>query len=64
VARRMGLAPSAFLFVGDSAVDIKTAEAAGMHSVGAAWGFRGPQELEEAGCRMLVHHPLDILTLL
>jgi phosphoglycolate phosphatase len=64
VARQVGLPPSAFLFVGDSAVDIKTAEAAGMHSVGAGWGFRGPQELEENGCQTLVHHPLDILSLL
>ena len=64
VARQIGLPPSTFLFVGDSAVDIKTAKAAGMHSVGAAWGFRGPQELEENGCQTLVHHPLDILSLL
>lgn len=64
VAGQIGLPPSAFLFIGDSAEDIKTAEAAGMHSVGAAWGFRGPKELEEAGCRALVQHPLDILSLL
>ncbi len=64
VAEQIGLPPSAFLFVGDSAVDIQTAEAAGMHSVGAAWGFRGPKELEENGCRTLVHHPLEILSLL
>jgi phosphoglycolate phosphatase len=64
VAEQIGLPPSAFLFVGDSAVDIQTAEAAGMHSVGVTWGFRGPEELEENGCRTLVHHPLDILSLL
>ena len=64
VAGQIGLPPSAFLFVGDSAEDIKTAEAAGMYSVGAAWGFRGPKELEENGCRTLVQHPLDILLLL
>jgi len=63
-ARQIGLPPSAFLFIGDSAVDIKTAEAAGMHSVGAVWGFRGAKELEENGCRTLVQHPLDILSLL
>ena len=64
VARQIGLPPPAFLFIGDSAVDIQTAEAAGMHSVGVTWGFRGPQELKEAGCQTLVHHPLDILSLL
>jgi phosphoglycolate phosphatase len=64
VAGQLGLPPSAFLFIGDSAVDIQTAEAAGMHSVGVTWGFRGAKELEESGCRTLVHHPLDILSLL
>ena len=64
VVRRIGLPPSAFLFVGDSAEDVKTAQAAGMHPVGAAWGFRGPKELEESGCRTLVDHPMDILALL
>jgi len=64
VAGQIGLPPSAILFIGDSAVDIQTAEAAGMHPAGVTWGFRGPKELEEAGCRVLVDHPQDILSLL
>lgn len=64
IARRMGLSPETFLFVGDSAVDMKTAAAAGMYAVGVAWGFRGPKELRENGCRALVEHPLEILPLL
>ncbi|MEE4113897.1 MAG: HAD family hydrolase [Desulfobacteraceae bacterium] len=64
IARRMGIPPETFLFVGDSAVDMKTAGAAGMHAVGVAWGFKGPQELRENGCRTLVDHPLEILPLL
>lgn len=64
IARQIGLPPSAFLFVGDSAVDMQTAAAAGMHSVGVAWGFRGPKELENNGCRTLIRRPLEILNLL
>ena len=64
LARQIGLPPSVFLFVGDSAVDMKTAAAAGMHSVGVAWGFRGPKELTENGCQTLVKHPLEIISLL
>ncbi|WP_319407724.1 HAD family hydrolase [uncultured Desulfosarcina sp.] len=64
IARQIGLAPQTFLFVGDSAVDMKTATAAGMHAVGVAWGFRGPKELLENGCQTLVTHPLEILSLL
>lgn len=64
ISRQIGLAPETFLFVGDSAVDMRTAADAGMHAVGAAWGFRGPKELRESGCRTLVAHPSDILRLL
>ena len=64
IAERIGLPPSAFLFVGDSAVDMQTANAAGMHAVGAAWGFRGPRELMENGCQTLVRHPREILAVL
>jgi phosphoglycolate phosphatase len=64
ISRRLDLPPAAFLFVGDSAVDMKTALSAGMHAVGAGWGFRGPRELTENGCQSLVAHPLEILDLL
>lgn len=64
IAERVGVPPATFLFVGDSAVDMRTAHAAGMHAVGAAWGFRGAGELQDNGCRTLVHHPLEILPLL
>lgn len=63
IAEQIGLPASRFLFVGDSAVDMQTAAAAGMTSVGAAWGFRGARELEENGCRILVRRPMEILQL-
>lgn len=63
IAGQINLPPSSFLFVGDSAVDMQTAAAAGMFSVGVAWGFRGVKELRENGCRALVSHPLEILPL-
>lgn len=63
IARQVGLPPASFLFVGDSAVDMQTAIGAGMHAVGVAWGFRGPAELTENGCRTLVNAPMEILSL-
>lgn len=63
IARRLDIPPAGFLFVGDSAVDMKTARSAGMHAVGAGWGFRGPRELAQNGCRSLVSDPLEILNL-
>lgn len=64
VAAETGIATAAFVFLGDTAVDMKTACAAGMYPVGALWGFRDEAELTEAGARMLIAHPLDLLTLL
>jgi len=51
------------LYVGDSGVDMQTAAAAGIFSVGVAWGFRAVSELMENGCRFLARHPLDVLSL-
>ena len=41
------------VMVGDSAVDILTAERAGIHSVGVSWGFRSREELQEAGAEYI-----------
>ncbi len=50
---------SAFM-VGDSAVDIMTAQNAGLTSVGCVWGFRGRGELTSAGADFLAEKPGDI----
>ncbi|MGI5894693.1 MAG: HAD family hydrolase [Candidatus Merdivicinus sp.] len=46
--------PENALFIGDSNVDILTAQNAGLKSVGVTWGFRGRTELEEAGADFLI----------
>jgi len=63
IARSLGLEPRHFVFVGDTGIDMKTADAAGMHPVGALWGFRAADELLAAGARHLLHEPLDLLPL-
>ncbi len=60
----MGIAPAKCIFLGDSAVDMETGRRAGMRAVGAAWGFRPPEELTEAGADAVIHHPLDLLELM
>jgi len=64
VAERFSLEPGAIFFVGDTAVDMKTAVAAGMHAVGVLWGFRGRDELLENGAAALVERPEEIAALI
>ena len=64
VAAEMGIAPGNFLYLGDTAVDMRCALAAGMHPVGALWGFRTAQELQESGAEALVQHPSELLRLM
>lgn len=50
--------------IGDSGVDIQTAKAAGVRSIGCSWGFRLRTELEEFGADFIVDNPLEILQIL
>jgi phosphoglycolate phosphatase len=63
VAAEIGLAPEQFLYLGDTATDMKTATAAGMYPVGAAWGFRGEKELRESGAAVIVQDPREVVEL-
>jgi len=63
IARALAVPPSEFLYVGDTATDMRTAAGAGMFPVGALWGFRSADELLANGARVLVENPKDILEL-
>ncbi|MCL0061042.1 HAD family hydrolase [Dehalococcoidia bacterium] len=64
VADYLSIPPSQILYVGDSAIDMKTAIAAGMYPLGVLWGFRSREELEDNGARTLIERPQEILALL
>lgn len=61
IADGIGIPPAAFLFLGDTPTDMRTAQAAGMFPVGACWGFRSPSELSASGAEILIHHPIELL---
>lgn len=63
VARELGIQPGDFLYLGDTSVDMQCALAAGMHPVGALWGFRTAEELRESGAEYLLETPAELLTL-
>lgn len=61
LAHEMGVLPENILFVGDSLVDIQTAKAAGMISVGVSWGYVSGEELQAAGADFFAKSPEDIV---
>ncbi|MFR9309331.1 HAD family hydrolase [Hydrogeniiclostridium mannosilyticum] len=64
IAEELKAPPTHILYIGDTDVDMKTAAAAGMDSVGVLWGFRGREELERNHACFLAQHPADILEIL
>lgn len=64
IASLLNCHPQHMVFLGDSGVDMKTAQNAGMFPVGALWGYRNTAELVENGAQMLLHHPTELLSLL
>ncbi|MGD2174739.1 MAG: HAD-IA family hydrolase [Candidatus Brocadiaceae bacterium] len=64
VAERMSLDPGSYVYLGDTDTDMKTARAAGMHAVGALWGFRDALELRAGGAQELIERPLELLAFL
>lgn len=46
--------------IGDSGIDIITAHAAGVHSIGVTWGFRPREELVESRAEIIADTPSEI----
>jgi phosphoglycolate phosphatase len=57
----LGCEKKEVLYVGDSDVDMITAENAGLESIGVTWGFRSRMVLEMAGAESIIDHPSELL---
>lgn len=56
--------PSETVYVGDSDVDVLTAQNAGIDCIGVSWGYRGREFLANLGVEMIVDSPKELLELL
>ena len=52
------------VFIGDSDVDLKTAQNAGIDGIFVDWGFRSAALLRESGAEIIVTHPAEIAALI
>jgi phosphoglycolate phosphatase len=55
-----GALPSETVMVGDSAVDVRAGKAAGVFTCGVTGGFRSREELEAAGCDLIVSNLAEL----
>lgn len=61
VIEKMGLERSEIVYIGDTEVDIQTANNAGIDCIGVDWGFRDGEYLRELGARYIVKEPMEVL---
>lgn len=61
IAATLHLKPTEMMYLGDMPVDMQTARNAGMLAIGATWGLRTREELEQAGAQKIVDHPDQLL---
>lgn len=61
IARKLSTDPEQCLFIGDTNVDIRTGQAAGMMTMGVTWGFRGRHELEQSGADFIIDTPRQLI---
>lgn len=64
ILEQLGLEVEDVLYLGDTSTDMKTGKSAGAFTLGALWGFRERQELEENHADAVIGHPLDVLKFL
>ena len=63
-ANKLGLELSDCVYVGDTEVDIQTAQNAGIDCICVTWGFRTREELLRAGAVRLADSPEELLRIL
>lgn len=61
VLRQLNVGKANAVYVGDSEVDIATAQNAGMDSVIVSWGFREVPFLKEQGAQVIVNKPQEVM---
>lgn len=58
---KLQLIPEEVIYLGDTCVDMQTGKSAGVYTIGALWGFRDRQELEENHADAIIEHPMEVL---
>ena len=60
VLKKLQIDKSQAVYIGDSEVDVQTAQNAEMDCIAVDWGFRDKEVLEEAGAKTIVSTPAEV----
>ena len=64
ILEKLGVSAADTVYIGDSEVDIETAENAGMDSIIVDWGFREKELLISRGAKVIASAPKEVLRLI
>lgn len=64
ICGEFGINPENMIYVGDTAIDMMTAQNANMTGIGVHWGFRSSKELIDNGAIGVLYHPMDLIEFL
>ena len=64
ISTLLEIEPHRCYYLGDTMIDMQTANSAGLIALGALWGFREEDELREHGAKHLVKTPSEVIKLL
>ena len=64
ICEQFGVEKDDAIFFGDSEVDVKTGENAGVYCVSVLWGYRDKEFLARNGAKLFVSNPLDIVDMI
>ncbi len=61
VIRKLGVDKADCVYIGDTEVDVQTADNAGIDCIGVDWGFRDGEYLRRLGAKYVVNKPEEVL---
>ena len=64
ICESLHVKPEACYYLGDTMIDMQTANRAGMMAIGALWGFRDEDELLAYGAKQIAKTPSEVIKLL
>lgn len=61
ILSKLGITEEETIYLGDTSIDMQTGKSAGVFTVGALWGFRDREELEEHHADAIIASPAELL---